>query len=437
MPSFLKTLAVTLFFFCFFQTSFLLPKEAEENHLDIITYDGIINPVASEFILQSIKEAEEGHAEALVIQLDTPGGLDSSMRIIVKRILAAEVPVVVYVSPSGARAASAGVFILEAAHFAVMATGTNVGAAHPVSIGGGEMTPEMSKKMENDAAAYIGSIAEKRGRNADWAQRAVRESVSISEKEALSRKVIDWISPDLNDLALALDGKTASLETGNKALRTKKASLKFKTMGQRFRLLNAIIDPNVAYVLMLLGVYGILFELYNPGLILPGIVGGICLILAFYSFQTLPINYAGLLLIILGVILFLTELTVTSYGLLTIGGTVSLLLGSLLLYRTGSSNLSVSWSMILSMTLATLLFFVAIIGKALGVLKKPVLTGMESLVNERGIARTDLNPKGTVFIRGELWNAISEEPIQSDEAVVVVNVEGLVLKVKKYQTTLT
>src|ERR1700693_613788 len=204
MPPFFKILAVTLFFLNPFQTSVLLPSEAEENHLDVITYDGIINPVASEFILQSIKEAEEGHAEALVIQLDTPGGLDSSMRIIVKRILAAEVPVVVYVSPSGARAASAGVFILEAAHFAVMATGTNVGAAHPVSIGGGEMTPEMSKKVENDAAAYIGSIAEKRGRNADWAQRAVRESVSISEKEALSRKVIDWISPDLNDLALTL-----------------------------------------------------------------------------------------------------------------------------------------------------------------------------------------------------------------------------------------
>ncbi|MFI5304255.1 MAG: nodulation protein NfeD [Nitrospiria bacterium] len=436
MP-FLKTLVVTLFFLTLFQPTVLLPEESGKNQLDVITYDGIINPVASEFILQSIREAEEDHSEALVIQLDTPGGLDASMRLIVKRVLAAEVPVIVYVSPPGARAASAGVFILEAAHFAVMASGTNAGAAHPVSFGGGEMTPEMSKKVENDAAAFIRSIAERRGRNAEWAERAVRESVSISEKEALSMKVIDWISPDLNDLALTLDGKIASLEKGKKVLRTRGASLNIKTMGQRLRLLNAIIDPNVAYVLMLLGVYGILFELYNPGLILPGIVGGICLILAFYSFQTLPINYAGLLLIILGVILFLTELTVPSYGLLTMGGTISLLLGSLLLYRTGSSNLSVSWSMILSMTLATFLFFFAIIGKALVALKKPVLTGMESLINEKGFARTDLNPKGIVLIRGELWNAISEEPIQANEEVVVVNIEGLVLKVKKYQTNLT
>jgi membrane-bound serine protease (ClpP class) len=433
MAMILRVLAVTLFFLPLFQISPLFSKEIDGNRLDVITYEGIINPVASEFILQSIKEAEEQNSEVLIIQLDTPGGLDSSMRTIVKRILSAEVPVVVYVSPSGARAASAGVFILQAAHFAVMATGTNVGAAHPVSIGGGEMTPEMSKKVENDAAAYIRSIAEKRGRNADWVQKAVRESVSISEKEALSLKVVDSISSDLKELAAALDGKTAALEKGNKTLRTKNASFHFKTMSQRFKLLNAIIDPNVAYILMLLGVYGILFELYNPGLILPGIVGGICIILAFYAFQTLPINYAGLLLIILGVILFLTELTVTSYGLLTVGGAISLLLGSLLLYRTGSSNLSVSWSMILSMTVATLLFFLVIIGKAVGALKNPVVTGKESLVNKKGVARTDLKPKGTVFIQGELWDAVSEEPVSVSEEVVVVEVEGMVLKVKKYQ----
>lgn len=433
MAMILRVLAVALFFLPLFQISPLFSKETDGNRLDVITYEGIINPVASEFILQSIKEAEEQNSEVLIIQLDTPGGLDSSMRTIVKRILSAEVPVVVYVSPSGARAASAGVFILEAAHFAVMATGTNVGAAHPVSIGGGEMTSEMSKKVENDAAAYIRSIAEKRGRNADWVQKAVRESVSISEKEALSLKVIDGVSSDLKELAAALDGKTAVLEKGNKTLRTKKASFHFKTMSQRFKLLNAIIDPNVAYILMLLGVYGILFELYNPGLILPGIVGGICIILAFYAFQTIPINYAGLLLIILGVILFLTELTLTSYGLLTVGGAISLMLGSLLLYRTGSSNLSVSWSMILSMTAATLLFFVVIIGKAVGALKRPVITGKESLVNQKGVARSDLKPKGTVFIQGELWDAVSEEPVSANEEVVVLEVEGMVLKVKKYQ----
>lgn len=433
MAMILRVITAALFFLPLFQTTPLFSKENRENSLDVITYEGIINPVASEFILQSIKEAEEENAEALIIQLDTPGGLDSSMRAIVKRILSAEVPVVVYVSPSGARAASAGVFILEAAHFAVMAPGTNVGAAHPVSIGGGEISPEMSRKVENDAAAYIRSIAEKRGRNADWAQKAVRESVSISVKEALSLKVVDWASSDLKDLSAALDGKTVSLEKGNKTLQTKSSSFHFKTMSQRFKLLNAIIDPNIAYILMLLGVYGILFELYNPGLILPGIVGGISIILAFYSFQTLPINYAGLLLIILGVILFLTELTIPSYGMLTVGGAVSLLIGSLLLYHTHSSNLTVSWSLILSMTGATLLFFVMIIGKAVGALKRPVMTGKESLVNQKGVVRTDLNPKGTVFIHGELWDAVSESPVSANEEIVVLEVEGMVLKVRKYQ----
>jgi membrane-bound serine protease (ClpP class) len=433
MAMILRVLTGALFFLPLFQTTPLFSKGSDGNRLEVITYEGIINPVASEFILQSIKEAEEENAEALIIQLDTPGGLDSSMRTIVKRILSAEVPVVVYVSPSGARAASAGVFILEAAHFAVMASGTNIGAAHPVSIGGGEMTSEMSKKVENDAAAYIRSIAEKRGRNADWPQKAVRESVSISEKEALTLKVVDWASSDLKELSATLDGRTAPLEKGNKTLQTKNVSFHFKTMSLRFRLLNAIIDPNVAYILMLLGVYGILFELYNPGLILPGIVGGISIILAFYSFQTLPINYAGLLLIILGVILFLTELTLPSYGMLTVGGTISLLLGSLLLYRTGLSNLTVSWSMILSMTAATFLFFVVIIGKAVGALKRPVMTGKESLINQKGVARTDIKPKGTVFIQGELWDAVSEEPVSANEEIIVIEVEGMVLKVKKIQ----
>ncbi|MBI1821514.1 MAG: hypothetical protein HYR79_07370 [Nitrospirae bacterium] len=223
-------------------------QSLQENQIDVITYDGIINPVASEFIAQSIDEADRKHAEVLILQLDTPGGLDSSMRLIAKKILSSEVPVVVYVFPSGARAASAGLFILEAAHFAVMAPGTNIGAAHPVSMGGGEMTKEMSQKVENDAAAYIQSITEKRGRNSIWVQRAVRESVSISETEALSLKVIDWVSPGLNDLVSSLDGKTVLLEKGKKTLHTRNGKVNIKKMGQRLRILNAIIDPNITYI---------------------------------------------------------------------------------------------------------------------------------------------------------------------------------------------
>ena len=271
----------------------------------VISVDGVINPVSAEFIQKSIRKANDKKYEALVIELDTPGGLDASMRNIVKEIIGSEVPVVVYVYPSGSRAASAGVFIALASNIAAMAPGTNIGAAHPVGIGG-QMDKTMAEKATNDAVAYIKSLAEKRGRNAQWAEDAVRKSISSTETEALRLKVIDFVAKDLNSLLSDIDGRRVQTASGDRILSTKNAGVVHEEMGVRLKILSLISDPNVAYILMLLGFYGLFFELTNPGSLFPGVIGGICLILAFYSFQTLPVNYAGLLLIILAIILFLS-----------------------------------------------------------------------------------------------------------------------------------
>ncbi|MFH0811925.1 MAG: nodulation protein NfeD, partial [Pseudomonadota bacterium] len=300
--------------------------------VNLIKIEGVINPVAAEFITNGIRTAEEEAAHCLIIQLDTPGGLDTSMRQIVKNILNAEVPVIVYVAPAGARAASAGVMITMAAHVAAMAPATNIGAAHPVPLGEGKMSREMAEKVENDAVAYIQSIATKRNRNVEWAEKAVRESVSIKANEALELKVIDLISPDVDDLLHQLDGREVEVNGKKVVLATKGAELREREMNLRDKILDTLSNPNIAYILMMLGLAGFYFELAHPGALFPGIVGAICLILAFYSFQTLPVNYAGILLIILGIGFFLAEIKVASYGLLSIGGTISLLFGSLMLF---------------------------------------------------------------------------------------------------------
>jgi membrane-bound serine protease (ClpP class) len=404
---------------------------AEPATVTVAVYEGVINPVAAEYLTQAIADAAQDHVQALVIQLDTPGGLDTSMRMIIKEMSASEVPIIVYVSPTGARAASAGVFITLAAHIAAMAPGTNIGAAHPVSMGGGEMDKEMKKKVENDSAAYIKSIAEKHGRNVQWAEDAVRQSVSVTETEALKLKIIDLTAPDLPALLAAVDGRTVETAAGSRVLQTKSVTVKKVGMSGRMKILNALSDPNITYILMLLGVYGLLFELYNPGAILPGVVGAISLILAFYSFQTLPINYAGLLLILLAIVMFIAEIKVPSYGLLTVGGVISMVLGSLMLFKTDIPSMQVSLWVILPTALVTAGFFAGVIGMAWKTRHQKSVSGIEGFIGVEGIARTEINPRGQILIQGEIWEAVSSEPIREGEPVEVTGIEGLKLYIKR------
>jgi membrane-bound serine protease (ClpP class) len=402
-----------------------------------IKIDGTINPVAARFISESIKKAAHDNAEALIIEMDTPGGLMASTHVIVKDILAAEVPVVVYVAPSGARAGSAGVFITLSANIAAMAPGTRIGAAHPVSLG---MTPTqkdstgssvMDEKVLNDAVAFIRSIAERRGRNADWAELAVRESKSITEKEALELKVIDLVTPSIDSLLIALNGRKVSLNLGEKTLDTKDATIVDYSMSFRYRFLDLISDPNIAYILLLLGIYGLFFELYNPGAILPGIVGGICIILAFFAFQTLPINYAGVLLILLSIVLFLLEIKVTSYGMLTIGGVLSLILGSIMLVESPVPAFRVSLGVIFPAALVTALFFVFAVGMGIRAQARKPTTGSEGIVGEIGVVEKALKPRGQIMVHGELWAAEADSDIEVGQKVEVVSMNRLVAKVKK------
>ncbi|NOX37577.1 MAG: nodulation protein NfeD [Calditrichaeota bacterium] len=399
----------------------------------VIQIDGVINPVAQNFIHNNIEKAEEANAHALVIMLDTPGGLMKSMRMIVKDMLTASIPIVVYVAPSGSRAGSAGVFITLAAHVAAMAPGTNIGAAHPVAFGmGADTSQTMMEKVTNDAVAFIKSIAEKRGRNVEWAEQAVRKSVSITETEALELNVIDFIAPTLDSLLVLMDGMEVETSQGKVTLHTRNARIKRIEMSFRYRVLNVISDPNVAYILMLIGIYGILFELYNPGSIFPGVIGAISLILAFYALQTLPINYAGLLLIILAIILFLLEIKIPSYGLLTIGGIVSLVLGSLMLFESPLPFLRVSWKVIAAATLTTALFFLFAIGMGIRAQRKKPTTGSEGLVGEFGEAiETFRKGAGQVMVHGEIWKAKSRDTIRKGDPIRVTRVDGLHLRVQK------
>ncbi len=396
----------------------------------VIKADGIVNPVMSEFISKSIDDAAENNSELVVIELDTPGGLDTSMRAIVKKIISSEVPVAVHVSPSGARAASAGVFITMSAHIASMSPGTNIGAAHPVAVGS-KMDEDMAKKAENDAAAYIRSIAEKKNRNAEWAEKAVRESVSITEKEALELKVIDLVSVDTVALLEAIDGRTFETTVGKVMVRTKGVNITHREMGVRDRILDIISNPNIAYMLMLLGFYGIFFELTNPGVIFPGVIGAISLILAFYSFQTLPVNYAGLLLILLAIVLFILEIKVTSYGLLSIGGLISMLIGSLMLFDSPLPFFQLSLKVILPGVVLTTLFFTMTVFLVIKAYRRKPVTGSEGLIGMEGSAKTDILKDGQVSVHGEIWSAWSDEPIATGDKIVVESMEHLKFKVKK------
>ncbi len=399
--------------------------------------EGVIGPVTAEFVLHALDRAERQHDDLVVLSLDTPGGLDESMRLIVKRILQSRVPVVVYVAPPGARAASAGVFITYAAHIAAMAPGTNIGAAHPVSMGQ-KADSTMLEKITNDAVAYLRSLARKRGRNEEWAEDAVRRSVSLPAEEAVARQVVDLLAQDLNDLLQKVHGRTVVLDTGDTVrIRAWPARVHTVRMGLRERILAILTNPNVAYILLILGFYGLFFELSHPGSVLPGVAGLISLILAFYAFQTLPVNYAGLLLILLAMVLFLAEVKVQSHGLLGLGGAVSLILGSLMLFDRSVDFLRISWWTLGLVLGATLVFFLVILAKAVQAQRRQPVTGAEGLVGLEGEVRKPLGPdrEGLVLVHGELWRARSSRVLERGRRVRVVRVEGLTLWVEPVQET--
>ena len=404
------------------------PASAAPAPVATVVIDGVISPVTLRLIESALTRAKAGGAQALVIQLDTPGGLERSMRAICQRLLNAEIPVVVWVGPTGARAASAGVFITMAAHVAAMAPATNIGAAHPVSVGGG-MDKESMRKVENDAAAFIRTIAIERGRNAEWGEKAVRQSVSVTEREAVRLKVVDFIADSIPDLLTKLDGRTVKTSQGPLTLATREAVAKPIEIGFRDRVLAVITDPNVAYVLMMLGTLGLIFELSTPGAVLPGVIGGISLILAFFAFQSLPINFAGLLLILFAIVLFIAEVKVTSHGVLAVGGIVSMALGSLMLYDAPEVGFRVSWRVIVPTVALTAAFFLFALTLGVRALRRRPLLGVSGLVGQTGVARGALEPEGQVSVHGEIWRAVADRPLADGTPVTIVDVQGLTLRV--------
>jgi membrane-bound serine protease (ClpP class) len=409
----------------------LYPFMGFANEVYTIKIQGAITPPTASYIVESISKAEKDGSEALLILMDTPGGLDTSMREIVQGIMESNIPVIVYVYPSGARAASAGSVILSASHIAVMAPGTNAGAAHPVSVGQEKADKVMMEKVANDAEAYVRSIAKQRGRNEEWAAKSVKESASITATDAVDKKVADFVAASIDELLTKIDGKAVETKKGIVVLRTKGKKTAEVAMPFKYKFLSYISDPNVAYILMMIGIYGILFEIYSPGAIFPGVAGGISIILALYAFQTLPINYAGLALILLGVIFFILELKVVSYGALGIAGVISLVIGSIMLIDLPSGILSISYTTIIIVAVLTGVFFFGVLSYAIKAQLSKVKTGREGLVGEEGVALTDVLDGGKVFVHGEIWNGKSEEPIYEGEKVIVTALEGFVVRVKK------
>ncbi len=397
----------------------------------VATIAAPITPVTADYLASVIRRAEEEKATLLVVELDTPGGLDSSMRQMVQGILKCKVPVAVFVSPPGARAASAGVLITLAADIAAMAPGTNIGAAHPVNVGGGTMDNTMSRKVENDAAAYAHALATQSGRNADWAESAVRESASLSAKDALDRKVVDLVVSDLPELLARVDGREVRKGESILVVRTARGQVTRVPMGLRHRVLAAVADPTIAYILLMIGVYGIYFELASPGAVFPGVVGGICLLLGFYALQTLSANFAGFLLILLSVVLFFLELKIQSHGALAIGGIIAMVLGSLMLFRQSVDPfLRVSWTVLIGMVALSAAFFGVVISLAVRSQFRKPFTGSEGMVGETGEAVTDIDGKGKVFVVGELWDARCDRPVRKGEPVTVKAVHGMTLVVE-------
>lgn len=415
-----------------FAAPHMMVSEAAGPAVDVVTVKGVINPVSSGYIRRGLDAAEASGADAFVIELDTPGGLDSSMREIIQRILSAQVPVVVYISPAGARAASAGLFVLVSGHVAAMAPNTSTGAAHPVAGGGQEITGDMKEKVTNDAVGYIKGLATRRNRNAEWVERAVRESIVVTSDEAVNLRVADLSAPNIESLLTQLNDREVELASGPVTIHTSGAAIRRIEMDSIEQFLYTISDPTIAYILLSVAMSAIFLELSNPGAILPGIVGGISLFLAVFALGMLPINYAGVGLLLFAFLLFLAEVKVQSHGMLVVGGIISMTLGSLMLVNSSAPELEISRTVIAMVVVATAMFFLFVIGTAIRAQRRDVVTGVEGLVGHRAIARTDLKPTGFVLAEGELWEAIAaDDPVACGEAVIIGAVDGLKLRVSR------
>jgi membrane-bound serine protease (ClpP class) len=423
MKSKIMKIALWLFFMLFLST----PIWAAKNDIYIIKVSDAISPGTAEYIKDGIESAENDAASCVIIELDTPGGLAESMRLIIQDILGSKVPVVVFVSPAGARAASAGVMITMAADIAAMAPGTNIGAAHPVGAGGKDISGKMSEKVINDMVAHAKSVAENRGRNEKWVEKAIRESVSATETEALKDNIIDLIAKDIDDLIRQLNGRKIK-DKG--VLNLDQANIIYVEPTLRTKVLRTISNPNIAYILLMIGLAGLYFEFSHPGAIFPGVIGGIALVLAFFALQTLPVNYAGILLIVLAIIFFIMEMKITSYGLLSVAGIISLLLGSLIMFKGTGPDFKLSWRVLLPTLILVSGFFVFVAGLVFRAQISKPRTGSKGLVGEIGIVKQALAPEGKVFVHGELWNATSDQAIDENEKVRIVNVVNLMLEVE-------
>ena len=417
----------------------------------VVEIKGAIGPALSDYFKRTLNRAEDSNAEVLILQMDTPGGLDHSMRDIIKNILLSPIPVVSYVAPGGSRAASAGTYILYASHVAAMAPTTNLGAATPIQIGGLPSFPDsdsdespqedekqeekevpkdaLERKMVNDAVAYIKALAIRHGRNAEWAEKAVRKAVSLTAKEALASEVIDLVAVDLNDLIQQLDGRVVVMEGGNKVtISTRNIKIVQSEPDWRTKLLAVITDPNIAYILMLLGIYGLIYELANPGFFLPGVVGAICLLLALYTFHVLPINYAGLALIFLGIAFMVAEVFAPSFGALGIGGIVSFVVGSIILMD--EKSMRISLPLIAGTALVSAAFILWVMGRLYTISRKKVITGQEVMIGSIGVAMSDFTNEGRIWVQGESWQAFSPMPVRKGQKVQVISQDGLLLNVK-------
>lgn len=430
------------------------PKRADEtaNGALLLTIRDAIGPATSGFFLRVLEDARERNVRLVILELDTPGGLDTAMREMIQAILASHTPVAIYVSPSGARAASAGTYLLYASHIAAMAPATNLGAATPVQIGApapasderskddkGKTDPEpgtaLERKAVNDSIAYIRGLAELRGRNAEWAESAVRSATSLTATAALEQKVIDIVAVDLPDLMRQMDGRKVKTSAGEVTLATANLVVERVEADWRTRVLAVLTNPNVAYLLMLVGVYGLLLEGYNPGSILPGVVGAIALLLALYAFQVLSVNYAGLALIVLGVALMLGEAFAPSFGVLGIGGVVAFVIGSVVLMDTETPGFQIARPLIGGMALAGALVTLLMASYFVRSRRKPVVTGVEQMLSERAVALADFERSGPVRIRGEIWNAVARAPVRAGDDLRVVRIDGLTLEVERDEQT--